>query len=175
MRLARRADRAYYSGVKLSVLAALVALSSSVAAQRRAPARPSPAAAAPGSVVVDGARSIRLGALQLKALGIRPAANGMVAVEFPVSVLNPIPARIPGVPQRNQPQDPPRVWTTLRADGSLLLVRTRLVPGNEEVPGPPGTRYQVSVKDGVILLRHAPQAPPSARPQRPEAPRRGRG
>ncbi len=116
----------------------------------------STAAAPPAAsrrLVVDRGGVLRLPAPAVRQMGVRPAENGLVCVQFPVSVLRKTQA---GRDEHGHPQvveqRPPKVWTPLRKDGSLALGVTRLLPGPEKVPGPPGTAYLARVEKGVLVL-----------------------
>jgi hypothetical protein len=124
------------------------------------------AAPAPLRLAVDRKGFLRVPAASLHRMGIKAAANGLVCIQFPFSVLaapKPPPSRHgasrhgssnPGV-ERSVPADPPRVWAPLARDGSLALGKTRLIPGSEYVPGAPGTVYFASGQKGRLVL-HKP-------------------
>jgi hypothetical protein len=95
---------------------------------------------------------LRLPAAVVKKLGVKPGSDGLVCVQFPVSVLEPPKVLPPLNPKLAEPQDPPKVWLPLKDDGSLALVKTRLIPGNEYVPGAPGTVYFVRGEKGRLVL-----------------------
>jgi hypothetical protein len=162
----------------LPALALCVTMTASTleAAPARRPVKPAARKAAPTPTVrtvVDRKGKLRLSAAQMRALRPQVASNGLVCLEFPLSVLRKRP-QPPKSPKRVKPgaskarghhegdghnhgynvQDfPPRVWITAAADGSLTLSKTRLIPGDETVPGAPGTVYIIKNQSGRLLVR----------------------
>ncbi|HEU4753539.1 MAG TPA: hypothetical protein VFU47_10570 [Armatimonadota bacterium] len=121
-------------------------------------------------VRVDGKGVLRLTRAQLHALGVAPAKDGMVGVQFPLPPEKPrpkspakpaakTPARKPAAPKtpahaHELPAEEraPTVWSYLRPDGSVLVGRTRAGAGY--LPGPPGTLYTATgAKNRVVLKR----------------------
>lgn len=125
------------------------------------------AAASPAiRTVVDTKGRLRLSPAQMRVLRPKVASNGLVCLEFPLSVLRkPLPqpkaakppgaSRTPGEEGHNHsiPDFAPRVWITAAADGSLTLVNTRLIPGDERVPGAPGTVYLIRNQEGRLQVQ----------------------
>lgn len=133
------------SSVKLySLVAAFSLFPASVAAS---------VGASPFRVTVDKKGAIRIPAAVLRKFRIKEAENGMIAIQFPVSVLDK-PRNPPGAEHHpTMAPVPPSVWMTLRADGSLYLPRTKLVPGREFVPGAPGKVYLATGEKGRLVLK----------------------
>jgi hypothetical protein len=117
------------------------------------------AAAAPGlgasrsataRLAVDRKGILHVPRATLRKLNVKPASDGTVCVEFPVSM-------------RARPADPkdhsfdpnlaPQVWVPLRRDGGLEVRKTRLIPDNTYVPGRPGTAFLARGEQGRLVLR----------------------
>lgn len=114
-----------------------------------------PVAGAPSvRVKVDGKGRLVIPASTLKALHVQVARNGMVCVQFPAMATAPDGGDASGHPQpvlKAEPPPRPRIWTTRRRDGSVLITRTR-VGEKSYVPGAPGTLYSASAEKGRVAL-----------------------
>ncbi len=111
------------------------------------------AAAAPAPIKVDSVGRLVIPASIVRPLRPRVGPDGILCVEFP-----PIPGFKPGYvkdPERatHNPATPPRAWVTLRADGSVAIARRRMHAYKTYIPGPPGTPYVVSARDGRLVLK----------------------
>jgi hypothetical protein len=120
---------------------------------------PAAFAAAPVRVTVDQKGALRVPAATLKRLGVKMERNGMVCVQFPTPVRKLQGTKIKGPHGEHThgavPQQPPRLWTPLRKDGSLFVPRQRMVPNDNYVPGPAGTVYVALVEQGRLVLKQA--------------------
>lgn len=105
-------------------------------------------------LAVDWRGTLRVPASTIRRLGVKSAANGMVCIQFPPT-RRPAPFASPR-PGAAEADIPSRIWTPLSPDGSLLLRRTRLAPGREVAPGPPGTVFLAAMEEGRLVLRRPP-------------------
>jgi hypothetical protein len=110
--------------------------------------------AAPLRVMVDRRGTLRFPAAVLKALGLKPDSSGNIAIEFPDLQRKKLTSMRGHAPD-STPERAPKVWIPVGRDGSLKLLRTKLVPANEYVPAKPGTVYTVTAKEGRLVLRLA--------------------
>ena len=148
-------------------VALAVALPANAAPAHRVarPAAKKPAPSPTIRVVVDAKGRLRLTSAQMRALRPAVASNGLVCLEFPISILRkppepPKPPKSAGSKpggaeghEHSFQDNPPRVFITAAADGSLTLWDTPLIPGDERVPGAPGTVYLIHNKGGRLLVR----------------------
>ena len=118
------------------------------------PALAMAAAAAPEArVTVDARGRLAVPAAAIKAARVKAAENGMICLEFPVIPgWKPLPKDVSEAKRMDSPVTPPRLWVTLRPDGSALVTPTRLAPYPVSAPGKPGTVYRVSGKENRLVL-----------------------
>lgn len=119
---------------------------------------------------VDAKGTLRFSRATLKALGVR-TSDGMVAVELPLPPRPlPKPARPPSAPavvkpgtahvhgpecSHNAYDGPPRLFISLRPDGSLEIRKQKLPGSKTVVPGAPGTTFLVASEKGKLVLARA--------------------
>jgi len=130
------------------------------------------AGAAPSSqVAVDRQGALSIPAATLRALKIKPAANGMVCLRFPTP--SPPAPRPPRPGQKPAPAKAgahdghnhslaaiaPRIWTTVRPDGSVRLAKGVLGGNQNSIPGPAGAVYVVTADKGHVVLSKPGKAP----------------
>jgi hypothetical protein len=113
-------------------------------------------------LVVDKSGALRVPAAVIREFKLEPA-DGLVCIQFPAPPPVPVPVRIPLRPRAPEQPLPPRVWLPLEKDGSLLLRRMRLIPGDDYAPGPAGTVYLARTVEGRLVLEDAPAAKPGSR------------
>lgn len=117
---------------------------------------------------VDAKGNLRFSKATLKALGVS-TRDGMVAVELPLpprpvkqppapAGIRPAPVK-PGTPHVHGPEcshlayeGPPRLYVSLRPDGSLEIRKQKLPPFKTPVPGAPGTAFLASAEKGRLIL-----------------------
>ncbi len=109
-------------------------------------------AAPPHRVKVDGKGRLAIPAAAVRASGVKVASDGLLCIEFPVMPgWMPIPVRDKSR-EGQSPVTPPRIFVTVRRDGSALVTPTRLAPFPFKAPGTPGTVFKVNGKENRVVL-----------------------
>lgn len=130
-----------------------------------------PATAAPSTVKVDARGRLVIPAAVVKKLGVAPAKDGLVELQFAdVQPKEPEePKGTGGEHSHPLPKPrPPQTWVHLQRDGSVLLARTRVSTHQLYVPGKPGTTYVLTGEKNRIILRSpAPKAAPARGSSKP--------
>jgi hypothetical protein len=129
------------------ILPALVTVILLAGAPAARPAAPRRAAPAPVRLKADGKGNLTVPAALVRSARLKKAENGTYCIEFPAV---PLPPHAP--PDEPVPR-PPRVWVPARRDGSLLVVRFRVMPQDRLVPEAPGVVYEARGVDGRLVLK----------------------
>jgi hypothetical protein len=117
------------------------------------------ASAAPSTRVSVGKDGrLVIGAAVVNRLRLKRATNGMVCVQFPKPAST-VPKVLRPPSGRQDPHNhvapadrPPKVFTAMRKDGSLVVHRSGTPTGAGPLPGRPGTVYVASVQSGCLVL-----------------------